>query len=295
MDSDKNIYRALVFYNELINLLDSFFRGYFIITTDEISLTYLRLCNKMIEILDQPPFKDSLYVWRPVDNLRNVDPDYPEGEWDCGGKQLSNQFLSDIEQMYVVNGENQYSLDPDEANFLGSVRDSINKYKRLKSHKENTLMQNSISNNDINWNNAVFWTLVHRDIVVHAKNRFEDGYYADAVESACKELIQRVKKYHKDATGEELDGKKLMFKAFSIDRNNSPTIYLDDISTENGKNIQEGYMHLFAGTVSGIRNPKAHNNVEITRERAIHHIFLISLLMHKLDEGRNLQGEVNPQ
>jgi hypothetical protein len=52
-----------------------------------------------------------------------------------------------------------------------------------------------------------------------------------------------------------------MFKAFRIDKSNpDPVIRLDDLSTENGKNIKDGYMYLFAGTVSGIRNPKAHNN-----------------------------------
>lgn len=290
MDKEKNIYRALIFYSEFVNLLNIFFSGYLITTTDEISLTYFRICNKMSEILSQPPFEGSQFFWRPVDNLRNIDSDYPEGEWDCGGKQSSNEFLSDIEQMYVENGERQYPLDPDEADFLRLIRENINKYKLLKSHHEMIFIQKNFSKKDPGWDNASFWTLIHKDIVVHAKKRFEDGYYADAVESACKELIHRVKKSHKDATGEELDGKDLMFKAFRIDKSNpDPVIRLDDLSTENGKNIQDGYMYLFAGTVSGIRNPKAHNNVKISSERAIHHIFLISLLMHKLDEAEKFR------
>ena len=74
-----------------------------------------------------------------------------------------------------------------------------------------------------------------------------------------------------------------MFKAFRIEKNNpNPIIYLADLSNDSGKNIQDGYMYLFAGAVSGIRNPKAHENIEISLERATHLIFLLSLLMHKL-------------
>ncbi len=44
-------------------------------------------------------------------------------------------------------------------------------------------------------------------------------------------------------------------------------------------------MELFSGSMIGIRNPKAHANISITKERAIHFIFLASLLMYKLDEA----------
>jgi len=37
--------------------------------------------------------------------------------------------------------------------------------------------------------------------------------------------------------------------------------------------------------MTGIRNPKAHANVEIRHERAVHFLFLASLLMFKLDEA----------
>ncbi|MBI5642543.1 MAG: hypothetical protein HY954_03600 [Deltaproteobacteria bacterium] len=35
--------------------------------------------------------------------------------------------------------------------------------------------------------------------------------------------------------------------------------------------------------MTGIRNPKAHNNIDIDENRAVHFIFLASLLMDKLD------------
>ncbi len=73
-----------------------------------------------------------------------------------------------------------------------------------------------------------------------------------------------------------------MLSAFSV---NQPTIRLDDLSTESGRNIQEGYMHIYAGAIQAIRNPKAHEIISITPERAIHFVTLASLLMYKLDEG----------
>ena len=42
-------------------------------------------------------------------------------------------------------------------------------------------------------------------------------------------------------------------------------------------------MEIFAGAMTGIRNPKAHMNIEIGRERAIHFLFLASLLMDTYD------------
>lgn len=108
------------------------------------------------------------------------------------------------------------------------------------------------------------------------------GYYADAVESALKEINQCVKNIVKNKRGVELDGADLMFQTFSP---KTPVIILGDLSSKTGENIQEGYMHIFAGAMKGIRNPKAHENISIDRERATHFIFLASLLMYKLDEA----------
>ena len=46
-------------------------------------------------------------------------------------------------------------------------------------------------------------------------------------------------------------------------------------------------MEIFAGAMTGIRNPKAHSNIiDIDEKRAIHLIYLASLLMYKLDEAK---------
>ncbi|MCB4791281.1 MAG: TIGR02391 family protein [Elusimicrobia bacterium] len=126
-----------------------------------------------------------------------------------------------------------------------------------------------------------FWDLLHPSVITNAKSRFESKHYADAVETILKDLNNKIKDVVKKKTGKELDGSDLMHKAFSP---NNPIITLDDLSTETGKNIQQGYMEIFAGAMTAIRNPKAHEIVNITKERAIHFLFFASLLYSKFDE-----------
>ena len=129
---------------------------------------------------------------------------------------------------------------------------------------------------------ATFWSIIHTSIVRIARSKFEDGYYADAIESVLKDVNNRVKDYVRGTIGKEYDGAALMNRAFSLDR---PIIIVDNLDTETGRNIQKGYMQIFAGSMTGIRNPKAHDNVIMEEARAIHFIFLASLLMYKLDEA----------
>ena len=44
-------------------------------------------------------------------------------------------------------------------------------------------------------------------------------------------------------------------------------------------------MQIFSGAISGIRNPKAHENLTLTKEKAIKRLILASLLMDKIDEA----------
>jgi len=126
-----------------------------------------------------------------------------------------------------------------------------------------------------------FWPQLHPDVLQVSKARYDAGHLADSVEAAFKHLNTKVKELVLRKTGKEHDGSSLMKNAFSL---NSPVISLDDLSTESGKNIQLGYMEIFAGSMTGIRNPKAHANIQIDAKRAIHLLFLASLLLYKLDE-----------
>lgn len=124
------------------------------------------------------------------------------------------------------------------------------------------------------------WVLIHPQIAEVSKKRMNDGYYADAVEAACKVVNSRVRDIVIDQTGEEQDGAALMRKAFSPA---NPIIRIADVDHRSGRDTQQGYMDIFAGVMTGIRNPKAHDNESITKEDALRKLIMISLLMFKVD------------
>jgi uncharacterized protein (TIGR02391 family) len=125
-----------------------------------------------------------------------------------------------------------------------------------------------------------FWSDLHPVVVQTAKPRYDADHFADAVEAAFKEVNTLIKEHVRRKTGKELDGASLMQTAFSP---GSPVVTLDDLTTESGKNVQQGYMQIFAGAMTGIRNPKAHANIEIDGKRARHHLYLASLLAYVFD------------
>ncbi len=126
-----------------------------------------------------------------------------------------------------------------------------------------------------------FWELVHPRICALARPRYDVGFFGDAVEASFKEVNDTVKRIHKETTGNEADGAGLMTSAFSPA---NPSIQLNQQDTESERNIQQGYMQIFAGSMVGIRNPKAHANLNPDSRKALHLIGLASLLMYKIDE-----------
>lgn len=126
-----------------------------------------------------------------------------------------------------------------------------------------------------------FWEFVHPKITSLAQPRFEAGFFGDAVEASFKEVNDVIKRIVRDVDGRELDGASLMTTAFS---SQNPIIRLTQLETDTDKNIQQGYMQIMAGSMTGIRNPKAHENLNPDSTKALHLIALASLLMYKVDE-----------
>jgi hypothetical protein len=83
-----------------------------------------------------------------------------------------------------------------------------------------------------------FWSHLHPRIRAIAKSRYDAGHYADSVQAAVKEVNNIVKAHYRQLTTLEIDGANLMNTAFSP---KAPKILLADISTETGRNIQQGY------------------------------------------------------
>ncbi len=124
---------------------------------------------------------------------------------------------------------------------------------------------------------------LHPSIKEVSKKRFEDGNYSDAVVSAFKEVIKRVKEHIEEKVGEELDGDKAMNRAFGFEKK-EPIVQFNNLQTKEEKDEQRGIMFLFKGIV-GIRNRKSHENVILDDpHKAIEYLALASLLMRLLDE-----------
>jgi len=130
------------------------------------------------------------------------------------------------------------------------------------------------------------WQNIHPIILKIAKKRFESQHHADAVEASFKEINDLIKKRYKKVAKQELDGSSLMRKAFTSTPNNefSPVFSLADNSSDSGRNIQQGYMDIFAGAMQGIRNPKAHANMDVNPDEAWEMVVLASHLMRMWDK-----------
>jgi len=118
----------------------------------------------------------------------------------------------------------------------------------------------------------------HGSIIFASNKLFRDGYYSQAIFESCKLLNKRAQ----ELSGSTLDGKKLMLEVFSV---NNPKLKFNDFSSQSDKDEQEGFMHIFAGVMHGIRNPKGHEIVNLKDSyRALEYLSIISLLFRKLDE-----------
>jgi uncharacterized protein (TIGR02391 family) len=110
---------------------------------------------------------------------------------------------------------------------------------------------------------------------------FNNKHYSQSVFDWTKLLNNKIKEIVKDSTWNEFDWTDLMNRAFSLWK---PIILLWDLNTETWKNLQQWYMDIYRWTMSAIRNPKWLEIITITKEKAIHFLFLINLLLIKLDE-----------
>jgi uncharacterized protein (TIGR02391 family) len=116
------------------------------------------------------------------------------------------------------------------------------------------------------------------EIARAASELYKDGHYANAVEDSVKALNLLVRL----RSSLEFDGVPLMQKAFSP---NAPVLKFNALSDQSDRDEQLGFMNMFSGAVSGLRNPRAHKFVKDDPERALEFIAFVSLLAKLLDEA----------
>lgn len=94
---------------------------------------------------------------------------------------------------------------------------------------------------------------LHEIIVKRSRKPFTSGLDHDAVLRAFRSVNNRVK----NLSGVSKDGQKLMAAAFRPD---APLLPLSDLDTESLQNEQEGTRLMMMGAMTGMRNPRAHED-----------------------------------
>ena len=124
---------------------------------------------------------------------------------------------------------------------------------------------------------------IHPEISNASRALFDNGHYKQATLEAYM-LIDSIVSRRSRLT--RLSGFNLMTQAFKFSEDEPPKIALNSLTGVSEENEQTGYQHIFAGSSSGIRNPRAHEpNYPETMEECLDHLSLASLLMRKLDQS----------
>ncbi len=126
--------------------------------------------------------------------------------------------------------------------------------------------------------------LLHPEIQRVSEKLYRNGSCAEAACNAFIEINSRLKKLYraKYPDSENVpDGQSLMNKIFA---DNNPVLEAADRATQTGKDIQSGTRFMFAGAMAALRNPKAHENIEIEEDDSMRRLIFASMLMFQIDE-----------
>ncbi len=129
------------------------------------------------------------------------------------------------------------------------------------------------------------WDYIHPKIQKVSKGQYLSGFYADAAENAFKEINARTKRIYAINPRPNTsipDGSTAMTTVYS---SNNPIVEFCDRQTESGQNIQLGFMKMAEGAMIALRNPVAHENLNMSQDDAMRQLMFASMIMYKIDEG----------
>lgn len=152
-----------------------------------------------------------------------------------------------------------------------------------KEVKEETKKKSRIKEASITPNRLYDLLKFHPRIVKASKSQFRSGHYTDAIFRAfrCIEVLVKEKSGLRNEFGPAL-----MHKVFNENR---PIIKLNKLEEDFEIDEQAGFRFIYAGAMAGIRNPKAHAEIEQKDPyRTLEYISLASLLAKRLEEGKKV-------
>jgi hypothetical protein len=116
---------------------------------ENINRNYLRICAKISETLEKPGFEQlKAHEWKPYSNLLVFDEITFEEEWEYEKYPLISYFLTEIENLFIVNGEKNYPLSDDEQEFITFVKMNTDFYAQYKKLHEKEFWERVTPKND---------------------------------------------------------------------------------------------------------------------------------------------------
>lgn len=120
---------------------------------------------------------------------------------------------------------------------------------------------------------------LHPAIERAAGQLFRDGHYSNSVEDAVKALNALVRM---NSGVDDKDGSQLMESVFSP---KAPVLKFNALADQSEIDEQRGFMMMFSGAVTGLRNPRAHKIIKDDPEKALEFIAFVSLLAKLADSA----------
>ena len=128
-----------------------------------------------------------------------------------------------------------------------------------------------------------FEDLLHPAIVASSLSQYRNGHLRDAVLNGVIAVFDMIR----GRTGLNLDGKDLVGQAFGLDKGK---LVFSEIGTETGRNDQKGFLQIYEGIYTGVRNVKAHSlNHDLNEQKAAHYLVTLSLLARRVEECKDRQ------
>lgn len=168
-------------------------------------------------------------------------------------------------------------------------------YKDLQWIREHLFFNNSMLNvftlgrlvqilkADIFVQESNFWKYMHPHLVDSCMKMFQDGYYANSVEVAFKEISSVLRKFRKENSLAEIPNDANMIQNTFNEDNNLLTFSARTDTSE--QNIHKGYRLLFEGAMYAFRNPSAHANILMAEDESAQKLIFASNLMFMLDRA----------
>jgi uncharacterized protein (TIGR02391 family) len=120
---------------------------------------------------------------------------------------------------------------------------------------------------------------IHADLPGEVRRLFDNGHYAQATFEALKYLDEEVQRIASDSDF----GQSLMMRVFG---GVPPKLALNPGMTLSEQSEQMGYKFIFAGAMTGIRNPRGHKSGMLDDpDTCLDHLSLTSMLLRKLEEA----------